>query len=136
MLCCSIRLDQLVVGMGMLLSMKRNSFSILQNEVLYLGKKKVLNEGSISEMVYPGQGEVLGVVTKLLGFDRIMVKCQDGAERLCRIRGKMKRRVWIREGDIVIVAPWEFQTDKRGDVVWRYTHAQADNLRRKGILTL
>jgi translation initiation factor 1A len=101
-----------------------------------LGKKKVLNEGSISEMTYPGQGEILGVVTKLLGFDRIMVKCQDGAERLCRIRGKMKRRVWIREGDIVIVSPWDFQTDKRGDVVWRYTHAQAENLRRKGLLTL
>jgi len=101
-----------------------------------LGKKKVLNEGSISEMVFPHEGEVLGVVTKLLGFDRIMVKCQDGAERLCRIRGKMKRRVWIREGDIVIVAPWEFQTDIRGDVTWRYTHAQAENLRRKGLLKI
>ena len=76
-----------------------------------MGKKKVLSEGAIGELVYPGQGEVLGVVTKLLGFDRILVKCQDGAERLCRIRGKMKRRVWIREGDIVIVSPWDFQTD-------------------------
>jgi len=55
---------------------------------------------------------------------------------LCRIRGKMKRRVWIREGDIVIVSPWDFQTSERGDVVWRYTHSQADTLRRKGILTL
>lgn len=101
-----------------------------------MGKKKVLNEGAISEMKYPEEGEVLGVVSKLLGFDRIQVKCQDGAERLCRIRGKMKRRVWIRDGDIVIVSPWDFQTDTRGDVVWRYTHAQADNLRRKGLLNL
>jgi translation initiation factor 1A len=101
-----------------------------------LGKKKVLSEGAISEMVYPSQGEALGVVVKLLGFDRILVKCQDGHERLCRIRGKMKRRVWIREGDIVIVSPWDFQSDKRGDVVWRYTHAQAETLRRKGLLTI
>jgi translation initiation factor 1A len=101
-----------------------------------VGKKKVLSEGAINELVYPSQGEVLGVVVKLLGFDRIMVKCQDGKERLCRIRGKMKRRVWIREGDIVIVSPWDFQTDKRGDVTWRYTHAQAENLRRKGILKI
>jgi len=101
-----------------------------------LGKKKVLNEGAISEMKYPEEGEVLGVVSKLLGFDRIQVKCQDGAERLCRIRGKMKRRVWIRDGDIVIVSPWDFQTDTRGDVVWRYTHAQAETLRRKGLLNL
>ena len=101
-----------------------------------MGKKKVLSEGEISDSVYPAQGEVLGVVVKLLGFDRILVKCQDGKERLCRIRGKMKRRVWIREGDIVIVSPWDFQSDKRGDVTWRYTHAQTETLRRKGILKI
>ncbi len=115
---------------------EKQLFSSIQNRGLRLGKKKVLSEGAIGELVYPRENEVLGVVVKLLGFDRIMVKCQDGAERLCRIRGKMKRRVWIREGDIVIVSPWEFQTDTRGDVVWRYTHSQADTLRRKGILTL
>jgi translation initiation factor 1A len=111
-------------------------FSKQSSRGLCLGKKKVLSEGAISKMVYPAEGEVLGVVVKLLGFDRILVKCQDGHERLCRIRGKMKRRVWIREGDIVIVSPWDFQSDKRGDVVWRYTHAQAENLRRKGILNM
>lgn len=123
-------------GMEHAFKQRKQLFQLFKIRGLYLGKKKVLSEGAISEMVYPGQGEVLGVVTKLLGFDRIQVKCQDGADRLCRIRGKMKRRVWIREGDIVIVSPWEFQSDKRGDVVWRYTHAQADNLRRKGLLTL
>jgi len=103
---------------------------------LRLGKKKVLSEGELSQMVYPSAGDVLGVVVKLLGFDRILVKCQDGHERLCRIRGKMKRRVWIRDGDVVLVSPWDFQSDKRGDVVWRYTHAQAETLRRKGLLTI
>jgi translation initiation factor 1A len=103
---------------------------------LPLGKKKVLSEGELSEMVYPSQNDVLGVVVKLLGYDRIMVKCQDGHERLCRIRGKMKRRVWIRDNDVVLVSPWDFQSDKRGDVVWRYTHAQAETLRRKGYLTI
>lgn len=101
-----------------------------------MGKKKVLSEGELHEMVYPSSSDVLGVVVKLLGFDRIMVKCQDGHERLCRIRGKMKRRVWIRDGDVVLVSPWDFQSDKRGDVVWRYTHAQAETLRRKGLLTI
>jgi translation initiation factor 1A len=101
-----------------------------------LGKKKVLSEGELSEMVYPSANDVLGVATKLLGFDRLMVKCQDGHERLCRIRGKMKRRVWIRVGDVVVVSPWDFQTDKRGDIFWRYTRAQAETLRRKGYLTV
>jgi len=101
-----------------------------------LGKKKVLSEGQLSEMVLPSANDVLGVATKLLGFDRVMVKCQDGHERLCRIRGKMKRRVWIRVGDVVLVSPWDFESDKRGDLFWRYTRAQAEDLRRRGYVTV
>jgi len=101
-----------------------------------LGKKKVISEGELSEMVLPVANDVLGVAVKLLGFDRVLVKCQDGHERLCRIRGKMKRRVWIREGDIVLVSPWDFQSDKRGDVIWRYKRSQAEWLRKKGYVTI
>jgi len=101
-----------------------------------LGKKKVLSEEELSEMVLPSANDVLGVAVKLLGFDRVLVKCQDGHERLCRIRGKMKRRVWIRVGDVVLVSPWDFQSDKRGDLIWRYTRAQAELLRKKGYLTI
>jgi translation initiation factor 1A len=101
-----------------------------------LGKKKVLSEGEFNRLVLPGDSEVLGIAVKMLGYDRILVKCQDGHERLCRIRGKMKRRVWIREGDIVLVSPWDFQTDQRGDLTWRYTKGQAERLRREGYLTL
>ena len=101
-----------------------------------MGKKKVLSEEVLSRVVMPAPGDVLGIAIKLLGFDRVLVKCQDGHERLCRIRGKMKRRVWIRQGDVVLISPWDFQSDKRGDVFWRYTKAQADTLRKKGLLTI
>ena len=101
-----------------------------------MGKKKVRSEGNISEMVLPSSSEVLGIATKLLGYDRIMVKCQDGFERLCRIRGKMKRRVWIRVGDIVVVSPWDFQRETRGDLTWRYTKGQAEMLRIRGYLKI
>ena len=101
-----------------------------------MGKKKVLTEQELGNMVLPSANDVLGVAVKLLGYDRILVKCQDGHERLCRIRGKMKRRVWIREGDIVLVSPWDFQSDKRGDLIWRYTKAQAEQLRRRGLITI
>lgn len=96
----------------------------------------MLSEGQLSEMMYPSANDVLGVATKLLGYDRIMVKCQDGRERLCRIRGKMKRRVWIRVNDVVLVSPWDFESDRRGDLVWRYTRAQAEDLRRRGYITV
>ena len=93
-----------------------------------MGKKKVLNESVIDRRL-PEESEVLGRAEKLLGYDRIMVKCLDGFTRLCRIKGKMKRRVWIRVDDIVIVSPWDFQSDKRGDIVYRYRPNQLDWLR-------
>jgi len=101
-----------------------------------LGKKKVISEEEIKDMVLPVANDVLGIAVKLLGFDRVLVKCQDGHERLCRIRGKMKRRVWVRERDVVLVSPWDFQSDKRGDVIWRYTRSQAEWLRKKSYLTV
>ena len=101
-----------------------------------LGKRKVISEGEIENMVLPVANDVLGVAVRLMGYDRILVKCQDGKERLCRIRGKLKRRVWIRVGDIVLVSPWDFQSDNRGDIFWRYRKNQTDWLRSHGYLTM
>jgi translation initiation factor 1A len=99
-----------------------------------VGKKKVKSEEELKNMMLPIANDVLDIAEKMLGFDRVMVKCQDGHERLCRIRGKMKRRMWIRRGDIVLVSPWDFQSDKRGDIIWRYKRNQAEWLRSKGYL--
>jgi len=98
-----------------------------------MGKKKVISESVIDRRL-PEESEVLGRAEKLLGYDRIMVKCLDGPTRLCRIKGKMKRRVWIRVNDIVIVSPWDFQSDKRGDIVYRYRANQLDWLGNNGLL--
>jgi len=98
-----------------------------------LGKRKVISESEIKPRL-PEDFEVLGVADKLLGYDRVMVRCQDGFTRLCRIRGKMKRRAWIRVDDIVIVSPWDFQTSERGDITYRYKPNQLDWLRNNGHL--
>ena len=101
-----------------------------------MGKKKVKSEEELKNMVLPAASDVLGIAEKLLGFDRVLVKCQDGHERLCRIRGKMKRRAWVRRGDIVLVSPWDFQFEERGDIIWRYKRNQAGWLRTKGYLKI
>ena len=98
-----------------------------------MGKRKVKRE-DYNTIKMPAGNDVIGIAKKMLGFDRLMVSCQDGHERLCRIRGKMKRRMWIRVGDIVLVSPWDVQPTERGDIIWRYTRNQADVLRRKGYL--
>ncbi|MBN2126762.1 MAG: translation initiation factor eIF-1A [Candidatus Diapherotrites archaeon] len=77
--------------------------------------------------------ELLGVITNRVGGTQIMVLAEDGIERNCRIPGKMQKKIWMRADDVVIIKLWDFQKSK-ADVIWRYTPAQADYLRRKGII--
>jgi len=94
-----------------------------------MGKRQVLNESALKEIRLPEEGELLGRVMKLLGSDQVLVKCTDDITRRGRIRGKLKRRIWIRDHDIVIIAPWDFKYDERGDIIWRFTLSQFDWLK-------
>ncbi len=80
------------------------------------------------------EGEIYGVVLANVGSSHLQIQGKDGKERMCRIPGKIKRNVWVREGDIVVVKPWPIEPDKKCDLVWRYNRLQADWLRRKGII--
>ena len=93
-------------------------------------------DGVVIRVRIPREGEVLGIAVQLLGYDRVRVKCADGYTRLCRIRGTMKKRVWIREADVVLVAPWDFQTEERGDIIWRYSRGEAGWLEKRGYLKI
>lgn len=90
----------------------------------------------ISRTKIPKGNEVLGVLEQRLGGSRMNVKCFDGKARVCRVPGRLKRRLWLREGDIVLVKPWEFEGDKKGDIIFKYTKAQTEWLKRKGFLKL
>ena len=77
--------------------------------------------------------EMFALASQILGGRRVTVLCEDGETRLARIPGKMRRRQWVREGDLIIVWPWDFQ-DSKADVKHRYTKTQAMYLSRKGVL--
>jgi translation initiation factor 1A len=79
----------------------------------------------------PEDDEVFAEVTDMLGANRVKVRCADGNERTARIPGRMQKRIWIREGDVVLVEPWDWQ-DEKADVAWRYEKAEADQLREEG----
>ncbi len=64
--------------------------------------------------------EKFGAAELMMGANHIKVRCLDGVTRLGRIKGKIKKKVWIREGDFLIVVPWSFQ-DERCDIIYRYT---------------
>ena len=107
----------------------------------YKNKAKKNKHGSQSpqEPVFvrvrtPRNKEVLGIIEQRVGANRMIVKCLDGKQRNCRIPGALRRRLWLRAGNTVIVEPWEFDGDTRGNVIFKYTPAQIDWLKRKGFL--
>ena len=88
----------------------------------------------ISRVRLPRGNQVFGLLDQRLGASRMRVKCLDGKTRICRVPGRLKRRLWVREGDLLLVEPWEFEGDKKGDVVFKYRPSQVDWLKRKGYL--
>ena len=97
-------------------------------------KPKTFEQPAIIRVRTPRDNEVLGIVEQRVGANRMIVKCLDGKQRNCRIPGALRRRLWIRPEDAVIVKPWEFDADKRGDVIFKYTPAAIEWLKRKGFL--
>ena len=77
--------------------------------------------------------EIFGIAELMMGANHIRVRCYDGVTRMGRIKGKIKKKVWIREGDILIVIPWNFQ-DEKCDIIYRYTCPQVEWLRRNKYL--
>ena len=89
----------------------------------------------ISRINIPKGREIFGIVEQRVGGSRMIVKCLDGKTRNCRIPGRLKRRLWVREGDLVIVEPWEFGGDEKGDIIYKYTKNQVNYLKKKGQLS-
>ena len=84
----------------------------------------------------PRRGEMLGIVEAMLGANKLKVRCEDGLVRIVRIPGKLRKRVWVRERDAILLKPWEIQGDTRANMVWRYTKTESGWLRRRGILKM
>lgn len=82
----------------------------------------------------PKGKEVIGILEQRLGANRMLVKCMDGKARVCRVPGRFKRKLWLREGDVVLVEPWELGGESRGDILLKYNPAEVDWLRKKGFL--
>lgn len=91
-------------------------------------------EQQVFRVRLPRGNEVLGILEQRMGANHMLIRCMDGKSRNCRVPGRMKRRLWLREGDVVLVEPWELGGEERGDIIWKYNPAEVDWLRRKGFL--
>lgn len=87
---------------------------------------------AIKRVKLPREGQCIGILDQRLGASRMRVRCLDGKTRICRVPGRLKRRMWLREGDVVLVKPWELGGDERGDIIFKYRPVQVDWLKKKG----
>ena len=100
----------------------------------FKNKNPIQNTGFPSRVRTPRQGEVLGKIDQRVGANRVVVVCFDGKTRNCRIPGGLKRKIWARPGNIVLVRPWEFQGDQKGDLIFTYKPGDVNWLQKRGFL--
>jgi len=67
----------------------------------------------------------------MLGNGRLEAMCFDGVKRLCHIRGKLRKKVWINQSDIILVGLRDYQ-DAKADVILKYSADEARNLKSYG----
>ncbi|KAK8491470.1 hypothetical protein V6N11_059395 [Hibiscus sabdariffa] len=85
------------------------------------------------ELVFKEDGQEYAQVLRMLGNGRCEAMCIDGTKRLCHIRGKMHKKVWIAAGDIILVGLRDYQDDK-ADVILKYMPDEARLLKAYGEL--
>ena len=75
-------------------------------------KKTFSNDNSnnpeefLGRVKLPRDKETFGVLDQRLGGSRMRVRCLDGKTRICRVPGRLKRKLWVREGDVLLFEPW------------------------------
>lgn len=89
------------------------------------------NEGLKRELVFREDGQEYAQVIKMLGNGRLEAMCFDGVKRLCHIRGKLRKKVWINQSDIVLLGLRDYQ-DAKADVILKYSADEARNLKSYG----
>ncbi len=91
------------------------------------------NGEEVLRVKLPRGKEVIGIIEQRLGGNKMMVDCLDGKKRNSRVPGRLKRKLWLRPGDVVIIEPWELDSS-RGDVIFKYKPNQIAWLKNKGYL--
>eukprot|EP00741_Cyanophora_paradoxa_P011197 tig00020554_g10817.t1 len=97
-------------------------------------RRRGKNEGDEKrELVFKEDGQEYAQVVRMLGNGRLEAQCFDGTKRLCHIRGKLRKKVWVNQGDIVLLGLRDYQ-DEKADVILKYTADEARSLKAYGEL--
>lgn len=90
------------------------------------------NDDIKRELILREEGQSYAQVTRILGNGHLEAFCFDnsgGKKRLCHIRGKLRKKQWINQGDVILVGLRDYQDDK-ADVIMKYHADEARELKR------
>lgn len=90
-------------------------------------KKKAVEETKKRILVYKGDMEEYGQITKMLGDLRVMVLLPDRTELMAIIPGRFRRRCWMKVGDVVLISRREYQ-DSKIDICYKYNEDEIRKL--------
>jgi len=90
-------------------------------------------EPKISRVPLPKEKEIIGIIEQRHGGNKMKVNCLDGKERIGRVPGRLKRYLWLRPEDVVILEPWELD-DTKADILLKYKPNQVSWLKKNGYL--
>ena len=96
-------------------------------------ERKAGEPEQVTRVPLPKENQVIGIVQQRHGGNKMQVACLDGKERNCRVPGRLRRKLWLRPGDVVIIELWELDKDK-GDVILKYRPVQISWLKKHGHL--
>lgn len=88
------------------------------------GKKKKrgkngLVESKSNKIQYATDFQVYGTITKIIGGGKFNVLCYDNNnERICRVRGNMRKKIWLNHGDTILIALRDF--GNMHDIIYKY----------------
>jgi translation initiation factor 1A len=91
------------------------------------------DEPKIIRAPLPKGREVIGIIEQRYGGNKMKVNCLDGKERIGRVPGRLKRHLWLRPEDVIIIEPWELD-DTKGDILLKYKPNQIAWLKQNGYL--
>lgn len=111
---------------------KRNTIHMSKKEEIAAQQEQ--EQEDIRRTILPRGNQTLGICEQRVGGSRMKVRCMDGKTRICRIPGRLKRKLWVREGDVLLIEPWELGGDDKGDVIFKYKPLQVEILKKKGAL--
>ena len=103
-----------------------------------MGKKKLKQSKAGSTERRAGKlphGDMqFAVILEFSGGSRFVALCEDGKNRMVRIPGKLKRRMWCRVNDLILIKPWPIQGDSKSDLVYRYLPAEKNWLTKRDMI--